>query len=64
MMMKSVFWWRKPEYPEETTDLWQVSQSYIYSSVDFMPGATTFSERDHRQRLVSGNTTNTITKFG
>ena len=21
MMMKSVFWWRKPEYPEETTDL-------------------------------------------
>ena len=23
-MMKSVFWWRKPEYPEETTDLRQV----------------------------------------
>ena len=23
MMMKSVFWWRKPEYPEETTDLWR-----------------------------------------
>ena len=21
MTMKSVFWWRKPEYPEETTDL-------------------------------------------
>ena len=21
MMMKPVFWWRKPEYPEETTDL-------------------------------------------
>ena len=21
MMMKSVIWWRKPEYPEETTDL-------------------------------------------
>ena len=21
MMMESVFWWRKPEYPEETTDL-------------------------------------------
>ena len=20
MMMKSVSWWRKPEYPEETTD--------------------------------------------
>ena len=20
MMMKSVLWWRKPEYPEETTD--------------------------------------------
>ena len=25
MMIKSVFWWRKPEYPEETTDLWQVT---------------------------------------
>ena len=24
MMMKSVFWWRKPEYPEETADLRQV----------------------------------------
>ena len=23
--MKSVFWWRKPEYPEETTDLRQVT---------------------------------------
>ena len=23
MTMKSVFWWRKPEYPEETTDLRQ-----------------------------------------
>ena len=23
MMMKSVFYWRKPEYPEETTDLRQ-----------------------------------------
>ena len=25
MVMKSVFWWRKPEYPEETTDLRQVT---------------------------------------
>ena len=24
MMMKSVLWWRKPEYPEETADLRQV----------------------------------------
>ena len=24
MMMKSVIWWRKPEYPEETTDLRQI----------------------------------------
>ena len=24
MMMKSVFWWRKPECPEETTGLRQV----------------------------------------
>ena len=26
MMMKSVIWWRKPEYPEETTDLRQKSR--------------------------------------
>ena len=26
MMMKSVSWWRKPEYPEETTDLRQLTQ--------------------------------------
>ena len=25
MMMKSVVWWRKPEYPEETTNLRQVT---------------------------------------
>ena len=25
MMMKSVIWWRNPEYPEETTDLRQVT---------------------------------------
>ena len=25
MMMKSVFWWRKPEYLEETTDIRQVT---------------------------------------
>ena len=32
MMMKSVFWWRKPEYPEETTDLRQVTEEvYIMS---------------------------------
>ena len=37
MMMKSVFWWRKPEYPEETTDLRQVTDAtcwyvdYVYT---------------------------------
>ena len=29
MMMKSVFWWRKPEYPEETTDLRQSFQKAV-----------------------------------
>ena len=28
MMTKSVFWWRKPEYPEETTDLRSVLDLY------------------------------------
>ena len=31
MMMKSVFWWRKPEYPEETTDLRQVTDETFQS---------------------------------
>ena len=31
MMMKSVFWWRKPEYPEETTDLRQVTDENVHT---------------------------------
>ena len=30
-MMKSVFWWRKPEYPEETTDLRQVTDETFHT---------------------------------
>ena len=29
MMMKSVFWWRKPEYPEETTDRHDTSKLHV-----------------------------------
>ena len=31
MMMKSVIWWRKPEYPEETTDLRQVTDETVHT---------------------------------
>ena len=31
MMMKSVIWWRKPEYPEETTDLRQVTDETFHT---------------------------------
>ena len=31
MIMKSVFWWRKPEYPEETTGLWQVTDETFHT---------------------------------
>ena len=31
IMMKSVFWWRKPEYPEETTDLRQVTDETYHT---------------------------------
>ena len=30
-MMKSVFWWRKPEHPEETTDPWQVTDETFHT---------------------------------
>ena len=30
-MMKSVFWWRKPEYPEATTDLRQVTDETFHT---------------------------------
>ena len=30
-MMESVFWWRKPEYPEETTDLRQVTDETFHT---------------------------------
>ena len=31
MMMKSVFWWRKPEYPEETTNLRQATDETFHT---------------------------------
>ena len=31
IMMKSVFWWRNPEYPEETTDLRQVTDETFHT---------------------------------
>ena len=31
MVMKSVFWRRKPEYPEETTDLRQVTDETFHT---------------------------------
>ena len=31
MMMKSVFRWRKPEHPEETTDLRQVTDETFHT---------------------------------
>ena len=31
MTMTSVFWWRKPEYLEETTDLWQVTDKTFHT---------------------------------
>ena len=31
MMMKSVIWWRKPEYPEETTDPRQVTDETFHT---------------------------------
>ena len=34
MMMQSVFWWRKPEYPEETTDLRQVTDETFHTYGD------------------------------
>ena len=36
MMMKSVFWWRKLEYPEETTDLWQVTDETSMKSYEYV----------------------------
>ena len=32
MMMKSVFWWRKPEHPEETTEHCSRFMLYIFHS--------------------------------
>ena len=36
MMMKSVFWWRKPEYPEETTDLRQVTDGFHFVDLQIL----------------------------
>ena len=39
MMMKSVFWWRKPEYPEETTGLQLCSSKTITFNTSGASGA-------------------------
>jgi len=31
ILWRTVFWWRKPEYPEKTTDLSQVTKKQCYS---------------------------------
>ena len=31
MIMNSIIWWTKPEYPEETTDLWQVTDETFHT---------------------------------
>ena len=36
MMMKSVFWWRKPEYPEETTDLRHIYRLFKMDSLHIL----------------------------
>ena len=47
MMMKSVFWWRKPEYPEETTDLRQVTDGTVLVARD-----TSFHSHQTRRGLI------------
>ena len=44
MMMKSVFWWRKPEYPEETTDLRQVTDETATYRTRYIPNFETIAE--------------------
>ena len=46
-MMKSVFWWRKPEYPDETTDLQQVT-AIMFDIISVLSRKT---ERIQRRRL-------------
>ena len=38
MMMKSVIWWRKPEYPEETTDLKKATPRLVRNPQFIDPG--------------------------
>ena len=44
MMMKSVFWWRNPEYPEETTDL---QQGMAVHSVRLLGGGVVRGSEGH-----------------
>ena len=50
MMMKSVIWWRKPEYPEETTDLRQVVHTYASLKTKFNHATKFFDMYDHLLR--------------
>ena len=50
MMMKSVFWWRKPEYPEETTGLRQVTDEGAPAQLE---GARPNCKKKIRPRQIS-----------
>ena len=50
MMIKSVFWWRKPEYPEETTDLRQVTDETSLTGTRFL---STCMLKDAEQDVTS-----------
>ena len=54
MMMKAVFWWRKPEYPEETTDLRQVTDETGW--VGAWMGGWVGGWVGHRSRETEGET--------
>jgi len=36
IMTTSFFWWKKPEYPERTTDHWQTSGKFYHFFVIFV----------------------------
>ena len=51
MIMKSVIWWRNPEYPEETTDLRQVTDETFHVFSTMSPFAHMISSPSRGARV-------------